>query len=214
MKKKAIAIVCASLVAVFAVTTLVLGLVKTNVNTVVSRPDKVFVMNARTKNNVNGYGAVIFEDLVGQKSDEITNVFNKFNSAFKRSKLDEILGINGDMSLLPKYVNTAAGSARVSRNYTLSTKITLAFYYKTPKTITVKEGTLNYNYIFFEISNENQKSTIKFGVDKAYDAMSGEDSGLDLELKGDETDGYITYDYGYVCNVNLYELYLYVAGLI
>ena len=214
MKKKIVSIVCASVVAVLVATVVVLGFVKTNKNTFVTRPDAVYVMNIRTKSNAGGYGAAVFEDLVGRKSEEVSKMFNNFNSAFEHSVLEGIVSNQNDMAMTPQFVHTAAGAEHMSRNFDSSTKITIVFYYKTPKTICVDNKTFDYNYLFFELSDSTQKSTIQFGVDKAYDATEVEPSGLDLELKGDESDNYLAYDYGYTCKVNLHDLYVYAASLI
>ena len=125
MKKKIVSIVCASVVAVLVATVVVLGFVKTNKNTFVTRPDAVYVMNIRTKSNAGGYGAAVFEDLVGRKSEEVSKMFNNFNSAFEHSVLEGIVSNQNDMAMTPQFVHTAAGAERMSRNFDSSTKITI-----------------------------------------------------------------------------------------
>ena len=201
MKKKIITIVALSLVAMVAITAIVMSLVKVNKNTSISSPVDVYVTSSVTKNHENGRGAFKLRSSKESDKSKINSLYQALEKGFEQSALVSLF--KGELGQTTNaYFEHPAGSAvnTMDKNFSSTSSYTIYFYYQTPKTISVGDRSLDYQYLFFEVSNLDSRVLVTFAVnDSEHVDISTEST--------EEVSSYTEYEFSYKAYVNLKGVY-------
>lgn len=199
VKKIIILSVTLGIVAVIAISTLILALVPVNKNTVIERPNAIYITNNKTKEYGGNCAYDNIKDTTSSGSRMLNEFMNAFNAGFEQKALISLF--NGQMNegFETGYVDVAGSSERISKNYDSTEKFTVIFEYNDTKTINVESRGLSfeYKYLFFEVTNADGRELVTFGVMKDSYSMDGSYSNL-------------SYKYYYTAKVNLKGVYKYI----
>ena len=197
MKKIIISAVSIALILAIGITTLVLALIPTGFNDSIEKPYAIYVMNSKTSEFYNG--ALSFKEREDDQEarDTISNIYSMFCHSFEQKTLNAIFNKELGEGLTTSYTST---SKTISKNSSSEEKITIVFQYKTSKKIKALNNTkeYSYNYLFFEISN----------IDERQDATFAVRSDLTLDNSSYQ------YNYSFSGKANFSNLYNYVSSLI
>ena len=203
MKKKIIISVSLGIVALLAIATLILALVPVNKNTVIAKPNSIYITNQNSKDKMGGgYGAYDkIQDITQNGSVMLNDFYKAFNESFEQKALVAMFTDQSNSGIKANYVEVAGSSEKISKNYDSTEKFTVIFQYNDNQTIYVKEKDLyfEYNYLFFEVTNADERQEVTFGVLK--------DNYNDcLKISKD----YLAYKYYFTAQANLKPVYQYI----
>ncbi len=202
VRKIIIISVVLGLVGLVAITTLILALVPVNKNRTIETPNAIYITNEKTANFNGGFNALSIDENTAKRAKMLNDFMKAFNSGFEQKALVSLF--NGQMNegFEAGYSNKAASSETISKNYDTTEKFTVIFEYNETKTITVEEKglTFEYDHLFFEVTNTDERELVTFGVMKGTSYMGGEESKL-------------PYQYYYTAKVNLRGLYDYIRTI-
>lgn len=205
MKKIVITSVIVGLVLLLGITTLILGLVPVGMNDYVQLPNTVYVYCHKTS-DLNAKKDVYKNIENGNESDveKIYKIYNLFNNSFQQKALSALF--NGQIKNETKIVRNEKGvSQTISKNRSEDDEnITLVFGYKNPQKLVYNGEEIEYSYLFFEISSDDEMKNVIMGV--RTEDPAGEDGDEELET--------IAYVYSYQTLANFSQLYSYVDGIV
>ena len=205
MKKIVITSVIVGIVLLLGVTTLILGLLPVGMNEYVQLPNTVYVYCHKTS-DFNA-GKEIYKNIEGGSDsdvEKINTIYNLFNSSFQQKALSALF--NGQIKNKTEIVKNEKGiSKTISKNRGEDDEnITLVFCYKNPQKLEYNGEEIEYTYLFFEISAEDEMKNVVMGVRSEDPAGEDGDEGLET----------ISYIYSYQTLANFSELYEYVNEVV
>lgn len=200
MKKKIIISVSLGIVALLAIATLILALVPVNKNTVIAKPNDVYITNKNLVDDKTGYRGTYdnIQDVTQKGSVMLNDFYKAFNQSFEQNALVAMFNGQSNSGIKANYVDVAGSSEKISKNYDTTEKFTVIFYYYEAQKIYVEEKDMSfeYNYLFFEVTNTDERQEIIFGVSKD-DYVDGSYSTL-------------SYKYYFTAQANLKPVYQYI----
>lgn len=200
MKKKIVISVALGVVALLAITTLILALVPVNKNTVIAKPNDVYITNKNLVDDKTGYRGTYdnIQDVTQKGSVMLNDFYKAFNQSFEQNALVAMFNGQSNSGIRANYVDVAGSSEKISKNYDTTEKFTVIFYYYEAQKIYVEEKDMSfeYNYLFFEVTNTDERQEIIFGVSKD-DYVDGSYSTL-------------SYKYYFTAQANLKPVYQYI----
>lgn len=200
MKKKIVISVALGVVALLAITTLILALVPVNKNTVIAKPNDVYITNKNLVDDKTGYRGTYdnIQDVTQKGSVMLNDFYKAFNQSFEQNALVAMFNGQSNSGIKANYVDVAGSSEKISKNYDTTEKFTVIFYYYEAQKIYVEEKDMSfeYNYLFFEVTNTDERQEIIFGVSKD-DYVDGSYSTL-------------SYKYYFTAQANLKPVYQYI----
>ena len=200
MKKKIVISVALGVVALLAITTLILALVPVNKNTVIAKPNDVYITNKNLVDDKTGYRGTYdnIQDVTQKGSVMLNDFYKAFNQSFEQNALVAMFNGQSNSGIKANYVDVAGSSEKISKNYDTTEKFTVIFYYYEAQKIYVEEKDMSfeYNYLFFEVTNTDERQEIIFGVSKD-DYVDGSYSTL-------------SYKYYFTAQANLKLVYQYI----
>ena len=199
MKKKIVISVALGVVALLAITTLILALVPVNKNTVIAKPNAVYITNQNTKEFGGNCAYDNIQDGTQKGSVMLNDFYNAFNVSFEQKALVAMFGGQSNSGVKANYVDVAGSSEKISKNYDTTEKFTVIFHYNDAQTIYVEEKDMSfkYNYLFFEVTNVDARQEVTFGVMKDNYSLDGSYSSL-------------SYKYYFTAQANLKPVYQYI----
>lgn len=164
MKKIIISSIVVGLILILGVTTIILAVVPVGFNQTIARPNEITIVYSKTKDL--SPDALVYRDRNEDDVKIISNLYSTFCHAFEQKALSAIF--NGEMNkgVEENYLNK--GSKSISNNRNEDKKITICFKYSTNKKI----KDYSYKYLFFEITNANERDDQVFAVSSSYSATS------------------------------------------
>lgn len=200
MKKKIVISVALGVVALLAIATLILALVPVNKNTVIAKPNDVYITNKNLVDDKTGYRGTYdnIQDVTQKGSVMLNDFYKAFNQSFEQNALVAMFNGQSNSGIKANYVDVAGSSEKISKNYDTTEKFTVIFYYYEAQKIYVEEKDMSfeYNYLFFEVTNTDERQEIIFGVSKD-DYVDGSYSTL-------------SYKYYFTAQANLKPVYQYI----
>lgn len=198
MKKKIIISVSLGIVALLAIATLILALVPVNKNTVIAKPNSIYITNQNTKEFGGHCAYDNIQDITQNGSAMLNDFYKAFNESFEQKALVAMFTNQSNSGIKANYVDVAGSSEKISKNYDTTEKFTVIFYYYEAQKIYVEEKDMSfeYNYLFFEVTNTDERQEIIFGVSKD-DYVDGSYSTL-------------SYKYYFTAQANLKPVYQYI----
>ena len=219
MGKKSIIciIVCLSILAVVTVTSIVMAVVKVNVNNTITRPNEVYITCMATNSDDYGEGRHAMhlrENRADEKAkiDEITRLFNQ---GFEQTLLKAFFGGTLGQEIQPAYSHQIGGvEDAISKSFYTANQFTAFFYYNETRVIKVGDRSMTYHYVFFNVKNEDSRQLITFGI-----GNSEKDELVDgkVDVSPDITDSVkpsVEFEYNYKGYANFINLYNYLGTLV
>ncbi len=199
MKKKIIISVSLGIVALLAIATLILALVPVNKNTVIAKPNSIYITNQNTKEFGGNCAYDNIQDVTQNGSAMLNDFYKAFNESFEQKALVAMFTNQSNSGIKANYVDVAGSSEKISKNYDTTEKFTVIFQYNENQTIYVEEKDLSfeYNYLFFEVTNADERQEVTFGVMKDNYSLDGSYTSL-------------SYKYYFTAQANLKPVYQYI----
>ena len=199
MKKKIIISVSLGIVALLAIATLILALVPVNKNTVITKPNSIYITNQNTKEFGGNCAYDNIQDITQNGSAMLNDFYKAFNESFEQKALVAMFTNQSNSGIKANYVDVAGSSEKISKNYDSTEKFTVIFHYNNNQTIYVEEKDLSfeYNYLFFEVTNADERQEVTFGVMKDNYSLDGSYTSL-------------SYKYYFTAQANLKPVYQYI----
>ena len=199
MKKKIIISVSLGIVALLAIATLILALVPVNKNTVIAKPNSIYITNQNTKEFGGNCAYDNIQDITQNGSAMLNDFYKAFNESFEQKALVAMFTNQSNSGIKANYVDVAGSSEKISKNYDTTEKFTVIFQYNENQTIYVEEKDLSfeYNYLFFEVTNADERQEVTFGVMKDNYSLDGSYTSL-------------SYKYYFTAQANLKPVYQYI----
>ena len=199
MKKKIIISVSLGIVALLAIATLILALVPVNKNTVITKPNSIYITNQNTKEFGGNCAYDNIQDVTQNGSAMLNDFYKAFNESFEQKALVAMFTNQSNSGIKANYVDVAGSSEKISKNYDTTEKFTVIFQYNENQTIYVEEKELSfeYNYLFFEVTNADERQEVTFGVMKDNYSLDGSYTSL-------------SYKYYFTAQANLKPVYQYI----
>ncbi len=199
MKKKIIISVSLGIVALLAIATLILALVPVNKNTVIAKPNSIYITNQNTKEFGGHCAYDNIQDVTQNGSAMLNDFYKAFNESFEQKALVAMFTNQSNSGIKANYVDVAGSSEKISKNYDTTEKFTVIFQYNENQTIYVEEKDLSfeYNYLFFEVTNADERQEVTFGVMKDNYSLDGSYTSL-------------SYKYYFTAQANLKPVYQYI----
>lgn len=199
MKKIVITTVAVAIILCLGIATLVMSLIPVCINDKVAVPDNVYIYCSQTNGLPNKRIELRYRD--GEKDiNRINKIYNLFDSSFQQKALNALF--SGELNYSTTSDHTEI-SKSISKNFSSEDKITIVFYFKDKEVIKYKDKEYKYNYLFFEISNEDSRQDVVMGVNTS---IPSDESNYPVEN--------ISYYYSYKSKANFAELYNYVYDLV
>lgn len=190
MKKIIISSVVAGIVLIIGIATIVLALVPTGMNSTIQMPNEITIVYSKTKDM--SPDALVYRDRDSDDAKVIANFYSVFCHCFEQKTLSAIF--NGELNKGVEENYLDKGSQYVKNNSSEEDKITICFKYSKKQKINNYE----YNYLFFEISNNNKREDSVFGANTSFSISNN----------------YYYYNYYYSGKANFYNLYNFIENLI
>lgn len=199
MKKKIIISVSLGIVALLAIATLILALVPVNKNTVIAKPNSIYITNQNTKEFGGNCAYDNIQDVTQNGSAMLNDFYKAFNESFEQKALVAMFTNQSNSGIKANYVDVAGSSEKISKNYDTTEKFTVIFQYNENQIIYVEEKDLSfeYNYLFFEVTNADERQEVTFGVMKDNYSLDGSYTSL-------------SYKYYFTAQANLKPVYQYI----
>ncbi len=199
MKKKIIISVSLGIVALLAIATLILALVPVNKNTVITKPNSIYITNQNTKEFGGNCAYDNIQDVTQNGSAMLNDFYKAFNESFEQKALVAMFTDQSNSGIKANYADVAGSSKKISKNYDSTEKFTVIFQYNDNQTIYVEEKDLSfeYNYLFFEVTNADERQEVTFGVMKDNYSLDGSYTSL-------------SYKYYFTAQANLKPVYQYI----
>ena len=199
MKKKIIISVSLGIVALLAIATLILALVPVNKNTVIAKPNSIYITNKNTKEFGGNCAYDNIQDITQNGSAMLNDFYKAFNESFEQKALVAMFTDQSNSGIKANCADVAGSSVKISKNYDTTEKFTVIFQYNDNQTIYVEEKDLSfeYNYLFFEVTNADERQEVTFGVMKDNYYLDGSHESL-------------PYKYYFTAQANLKPVYQYI----
>ena len=170
MKKVIICSVSIGLVLVLGVAALILALIPVNRNSIIEKPNEIYIINDTTWDNSNNESSKAFElrdyrEVNGEKVDEerIDEVFRLFNAGFGQNALTALF--RGELNdRMTSEHRDSSNTGSMQKNTSSTTAFSVFFYYRDTKTMVLDGEEFEYNWLFFEVSEDDEFSYKVFGV--------------------------------------------------
>ena len=213
MKKVIICSVSIGLVLVLGVAALILALIPVNRNSIIEKPNEIYIINKtirESENTLDPSKAYVLRDyrenINGEKTDEerIDEVFRLFNAGFGQNALTALF--RGELSdRMTSEHRDSSNTGSMQKNTSSTTAFSVFFYYRDTKTMVLDGEEFEYNWLFFEVSEDDEFSYKVFGVrnhtSTTSDFLSSSSSP-------------VTFNYNYNAKANFSELYDYILELV
>ena len=215
MKKVIICSVSIGLVLVLGVAALILALIPVNRNSIIEKPNEIYIINDTTWDNSNESSKAFvlrdYREVNGEKVDEerIDEVFRLFNTGFGQNALTALF--KGELNdRMTSEHRDSSNTGSMTKNTTSTTAFSVFFYYRDTKTMVLDGEEFEYNWLFFEVSEDDEFSYKVFGVrnhtSTTSDFLTSSSSRPSLSS--------ITFNYNYNAKANFSELYDYILELV
>ena len=199
MKKIIITTVAVAIILCLGISTLVMSLIPVNMNDKVAVPDEIYIYCSQTNSLANKRIELRHRD--GEADiNKINKIYDLFDSAFQQKALNALF--KGELNYATTSDHTEV-SKSISKNFSSEDKITIVFYFKDQEVLKYEDKEYKYNYLFFEISNEDSRQDVVMGVTTS---VPSDESNYPVEN--------ISYYYSYKSKANFAELYNYVSELV
>ena len=199
MKKIIITTVAVAIILCLGIATLVMSLIPVNMNDKVAVPDEIYIYCSQTNSLAKKRIELRHRD--GEADiNKINKIYDLFDSAFQQKALNALF--KGELNYATTSDHTEV-SKSISKNFSSEDKITIVFYFKDQEVLKYEDEEYKYNYLFFEISNEDSRQDIVMGVTTS---VPSDESNYPVEN--------ISYYYSYKSKANFAELYNYVSELV
>ncbi len=210
MKKVIICSVSIGLVLVLGVAALILALIPVNRNSIIEKPNEIYIINDTTWDNSNNESSKAFElrdyrEVNGEKVDEerIDEVFRLFNAGFGQNALTALF--RGELNdRMTSEHRDSSNTGSMQKNTRSTTAFSVFFYYRDTKTMVLDGEEFEYNWLFFEVSEDDEFSYKVFGVRNHTSITS------DFLTSSSS----VTFNYNYNAKANFSELYDYILELV
>ena len=190
MKKIIIGSISIGLILIIGIATAILAIVPTGLNNVIDKPNEVTIVYSKTKDL--SPEALTYRDRDSKDADVISNIYSIFCHAFEQKTLSAIFNGEINKNIEEHYLDK--GSESVKSNSTSEDKITICFKYTNKHKIKGFE----YKYLFFEITNSNERQENVFGVSSSFSVDNS----------------YYSYNYYYSGKSNFSKLFNYIESLV
>lgn len=213
MKKVIVTTISITLVLVLAIGSLVLALIPVNKNNTIAKPDEIYIMNKITSDNTNNKFADKSLHFKYSRNDvsaqTIDSFYDVFNSSFGQNLLLAILrGELGDGLIAEKYADGNYSTGSISKNYSTNNAFTVVFRYNEDKNLKYNDTNQKYNYLFFEVKNEDYKTSVSFGV--SYFDHTKNNGSL---VSNNTSYSSFSYTYKYSAKINTFDMYNFLTNL-
>lgn len=211
MKKVIICSVSIGLVLVLGIAALILALIPVNRNSIIEKPNAIYIINDTTWDNSNDISkAYVLQDyrenIEGEKTDveKIDEIFRLFNTGFGQNALTALFKgeINDRMTSEHR---DSSNTGSMTKNTSSTTAFSVFFYYRDTKTMILDDEEFQYNWLFFEITENDEFSYKVFGVRNHTSTTS------DFLTSSSSP---ITFSYNYNAKANFNGLYDYLLELV
>ena len=210
MKKVIICSVSIGLVLVLGVAALILALIPVNRNSIIEKPNEIYIINKTThdKSNDETKAFVLrdYKETDGVKTDQerIDEVFRLFNTGFGQNALTALF--RGELNdRMTSEHRDSSNTGSMQKNTSSTTAFSVFFYYRDTKTMVLDGEEFEYNWLFFEVSEDDEFSYKVFGVRNHTSTTS--------DFLSSSTSP-VTFNYNYNAKVNFSELYDYILELV
>ena len=211
MKKVIICSVSIGLVLVLGVAALILALIPVNRNSIIEKPNAIYIINDTTWDNSNDISkAYVLQDyrenIEGEKTDvkKIDEIFRLFNTGFGQNALTALF--KGELNdRMTSEHRDSSNTGSMQKNTKSTTAFSVFFYYRDTKTMVLDGEEFEYNWLFFEVSEDDEFSYKVFGVRNHTSTTS--------DFLSSSTSP-VTFNYNYNAKVNFSELYDYILELV
>ena len=209
MKKVIICSVSIGLVLVLGVAALILALIPVNRNSIIEKPNAIYFINDTTwkKSNDKISRAYVLQDyrenIEGEKTDveKIDEIFRLFNTGFGQNALTALF--KGELNdRMTSEHRDSSNTGSMQKNTKSTTAFSVFFYYRDTKTMILDDEEFQYNWLFFEVTENDEFSYKVFGVRNHTSDFLTSDSSL------------ITFNYNYNAKANFNGLYDYLLELV
>ena len=170
MKKVIICSVSIGLVLVLGVAALILALIPVNRNSIIEKPNAIYIINDTTwENSIDNSKAYVLQDyrenIEGEKTDveKIDEIFRLFNTGFGQNALTALF--KGELNdRMTSEHRDSSNTGSMTKNTTSTTAFSVFFYYRDTKTMILDDEEFQYNWLFFEVTENDEFSYKVFGV--------------------------------------------------
>ena len=211
MKKVIICSVSIGLVLVLGVAALILALIPVNRNSIIEKPNAIYIINDTTwDNSIDISKAYVLQDyrenIEGEKTDvkKIDEIFRLFNTGFGQNALTALF--KGELNdRMTSEHRDSSNTGSMTKNTTSTTAFSVFFYYRDTKTMILEDEEFQYNWLFFEVTENDEFSYKVFGVRNHTSTTS------DFLTSSSSP---ITFSYNYNAKANFNGLYDYLLELV
>ena len=212
MKKVIICSVSIGLVLVLGVAALILALIPVNRNSIIEKPNEIYIINKtiweseNTHDPSNAYVLRDYREVNGEKTDEerIDEVFRLFNAGFGQNALTALF--RGELNdRMTSEHRDSSNTGSMQKNTSSTTAFSVFFYYRDTKTMVLDGEEFEYNWLFFEVSEDDEFSYKVFGVRNHTSTTS------DFLTSSSSP---VTFNYNYNAKADFSELYDYILELV
>ena len=210
MKKVIICSVSIGLVLVLGVAALILALIPVNRNSIIEKPNEIYIINKTTyeesRDESKAFVLRDYKETNGVKTDEerIDEVFRLFNAGFGQNALTALF--RGELNdRMTSEHRDSSNTGSMQKNTSSTTAFSVFFYYRDTKTMVLDGEEFEYNWLFFEVSEDDEFSYKVFGVRNHTSTTS--------DFLSSSTSP-VTFNYNYNAKVNFSELYDYILELV
>lgn len=211
MKKVIICSVSIGLVLVLGVAALILALIPVNRNSIIEKPNAIYIINDTTwKNSRDNSKAYVLQDyrenIEGEKTDvkKIDEIFRLFNTGFGQNALTALF--KGELNdRMTSEHRDSSNTGSMTKNTSSTTAFSVFFYYRDTKTMILDDKEFQYNWLFFEVTENDEFSYKVFGVRNHTSTTS------DFLTSGESP---IAFSYNYNAKANFNGLYDYLLELV
>lgn len=172
MKKVIICSISIGLVLLLGITALVLALIPVNKNSVIEKPNAVYIINDVTWDTTQKYYDLMDykDDGNGNKKDQpkIDEIFRLFNSSFGQNALTALF--RGQLNEKMEQNYSSSNKTDINKNSSSTTAFTVYFQYKEMRKIVVDGKEYEYNILFFEVAENDSFEIKNFGTIKVSDS--------------------------------------------
>ena len=195
LKKIIICSVAIALILCIGVFTLVMALVPVGYNDIVEKPTEVYIYNSNTNSLPSNRLSLRSRDEADVS--KINKIYDLFNDGFQQNALSAMF--RGELKEGNKTKYTKSSGNSINKNKTSTDKFTVVFYYNTKLKVTVNERTYEYQYVSFEVDNDDIRELTPMAINSTFSSDA-----LDT----------IAYDYSFEAKLNLSSLYDYLYELV
>ena len=220
MKKVIICSVSIGLVLVLGVAALILALIPVNRNSIIEKPNAIYIINDTTwkKSNDNSKAYVLQdyrENIEGEKTDveKIDEIFRLFNTGFGQNALTALF--KGELNdRMTSEHRDSSNTGSMTKNTTSTTAFSVFFYYRDTKTMILDDEEFQYNWLFFEVTENDEFSYKVFGVRNHTSTTTDFLTSSTSSTSSTASSSPIAFSYNYNAKANFNGLYDYLVELV